>query len=826
MPTTGGGGTKYQAPPPDTDTTNGGGGGTSTAALVCVICGGPHVFFDCCPKKEKVGRILQTAGINYAHTARWWQNASNIHKVKEWRAAHPRQFMQRQRTLRFCGSYRAFGRTYQTDMDLGGDYNIAPEEDYAQILQQMQEGMLQQWQISVVQKVETVELANGEFATIDKWLVGKLVGQSIASRQVTAYQVEFGFAQAWQGRLIVGRHTADLFGFKDAQKQWLDAQTGPTMADIEYADHTNDKTSATTEDGDVPVPSLDTEKQCTPPTINVRRPSNVTAMGTAYVGRHAYKHISAAHWVHEPMLEHSYITSAALARSAPPKNVNSQEHPDEDDLDNDGDDDPMGLMCATLGIDIDVARRMTKGNERSARKKGPTNSKTQSSRPIEMTQPGPETKTHVLGHGESDDEPQWAQQFAADEQNKPVTDQKGIGMMTSFDSDAADASINEIRHPQHCHIRDWLCGSNDDDEDPDGQARTKVVTIPETRVLQARHRMVTLKNQTFIVIPSSEDKIVFGRKGMKTVRAKQDCDPSPLRQSTPAEQQKEVDDSIRDSLEEVKLYVPEITARQMRRLTEIVLGAKKTVWRSKYALDEPAHAHPMEIKLKPGATPPKGGLPRRKFTEEQHAFLRAHLKILEEMGVISKHEGPWACPIVLVLKDDQTWRLCVDPSHLNACTETLIWDMPEPAKETQHKLTGSKYFATMDLIKSFWQFELAESSKHLFSFYAHPHGQYRFERVAMGAKNSSAYVQKTMTGILKNAGLLGKGVEVTTDDIIMHASTIDDLIGIIQATLQTLDEHNLHAHPGKVKFMRKQQYSMACYSLGKESQLIPRGFGD
>ena len=242
----------------------------------------------------------------------------------------------------------------------------------------------------------------------------------------------------------------------------------------------------------------------------------------------------------------------------------------------------------------------------------------------------------------------------------------------------------------------------------------------------------------------------------------------------------------------------------MQRLTEVVMQAKKTVWRSKYALDEPAHAPPMEIKLKPGSEPPRGGLPRRKFTEDQHAFLREHLAMLVKMGVISKHEGPWACPIVLVLKDDQTWRLCVDPSYLNAHTETLIWDMPEAPKEMQKRLQGSKYFATMDLIKSFWQFELHDNSKHLFSFYAHPHGQYRFERVAMGAKNSSAYVQKTMTNIFRNANLYGRGVEVTTDDIIMHAKSIDDLIAIIQATMTALDEHNLHAHPGKVKLMRKQ----------------------
>ena len=242
----------------------------------------------------------------------------------------------------------------------------------------------------------------------------------------------------------------------------------------------------------------------------------------------------------------------------------------------------------------------------------------------------------------------------------------------------------------------------------------------------------------------------------------------------------------------------------MQQLSDMVMTAKTTVWRSKYAIDEPANAHPMEIILKPGAVPPPGGLPRRNFTAQQHEFLREHLPMLVNMKVISKHSGPWVCPIVLVLKDDQTWRLCVDPSHLNMYTQILIWDMPEPHKDVQLRLQGSKYFTVMDLIKSFWQFELAQNSKHLFSFYAYPYGQFKFERVAMGAKNSSAYVQKTMTLILHNAGLLGRGVEVTTDDIIIHAPTIDQLLARLQATLNTLDEHNLHVHPGKVTLMSKE----------------------
>ena len=182
----------------------------AAAAKTCVICGGNHVFFDSCPKKEKVGRILRTANINYAHTARWWKVASNIQKMKDWRAANPRMFMQQQRSLRFCGEFQAFGNTYETDIDLGGDFNIAPEAEYERILQRQRNGETQMQTIRKVNKRETVELANGDHVVIDKWLATKLTGNSITSRHTTVYDVEFGFAQACPGRLIIGPITSVL----------------------------------------------------------------------------------------------------------------------------------------------------------------------------------------------------------------------------------------------------------------------------------------------------------------------------------------------------------------------------------------------------------------------------------------------------------------------------------------------------------------------------------------------------------------------------------------------------------------------------------------
>ena len=268
---------------------NGGGGAQTTTSNTgattsakCVVCTGKHVFFDACPLKEKVGRILQTAGINYSHTSRWWQNAKNLQAVADWRSKNPKQFLQQARELRFCGVFQAFGTTYQTDIDLGGDFNIAPISDYEIILEKIKRNELTG--ITPIRKSEVVELANGDHVLIDKWLEAKLEGESINARHVTAYGTQFGFAQAWPGRLIVGRHTADKFGFKDAQKQWIDARMGPVPSTT---------TTAPIENTPVGIPDIDDTKHMTKPQ---RIPmTNVTATGTAYVGDFAYKHTDASH---------------------------------------------------------------------------------------------------------------------------------------------------------------------------------------------------------------------------------------------------------------------------------------------------------------------------------------------------------------------------------------------------------------------------------------------------------------------------------------------------------------------------------------------------
>ena len=133
------------------------------------------------------------------------------------------------------------------------------------------------------------------------------------------------------------------------------------------------------------------------------------------------------------------------------------------------------------------------------------------------------------------------------------------------------------------------------------------------------------------------------------------------------------------------------------------------IWKGKYDLEQPAAFPPMKIRLKPGATPSKIRRHYR-WTKEQ---LRKLIKKLVDVGVISKVDSEWCCPVVLAVKPDGTWRLCVDPSKLNEATVPMIWEIPEVM---QKQLTGVGWMCKFDFCAMFWQIPLDEESRELFSF--------------------------------------------------------------------------------------------------------------
>ena len=109
--------------------------------------------------------------------------------------------------------------------------------------------------------------------------------------------------------------------------------------------------------------------------------------------------------------------------------------------------------------------------------------------------------------------------------------------------------------------------------------------------------------------------------------------------------------------------------------------------------------------------------------------------------------------------------MCVD-------TKAYRWPLPKIA-ELMPYLSHARVFASFDLLRGFWQFPVETKSSYHWAFVTH-NGQFKFNRVVMGGKNSAAHFQKTMQGVLKN--MLYKKMLVYIDEVLVFGRNFSDLL--------------------------------------------------
>ena len=110
------------------------------------------------------------------------------------------------------------------------------------------------------------------------------------------------------------------------------------------------------------------------------------------------------------------------------------------------------------------------------------------------------------------------------------------------------------------------------------------------------------------------------------------------------------------------------------------------------------------------------------------------IKSLLDAGIISKSDSTWAFPVVMVSKPNGEMRFCIDFRKLNDITLDSSYKLPR-AEDIFSRLSGKKFFSSMDLKTAFWQLPLAKESRHKTAFPTHM-GTFEWNRLPMGAKCS------------------------------------------------------------------------------------------
>ena len=174
--------------------------------------------------------------------------------------------------------------------------------------------------------------------------------------------------------------------------------------------------------------------------------------------------------------------------------------------------------------------------------------------------------------------------------------------------------------------------------------------------------------------------------------------------------------------------------------------------------------------------------------------LKKDITDMMKMGVIRESSSPYASPVVVVKKKDNTNRICVDYRKLNKLT---VFD-PEPMPTAEHlyqKLNGDKYFTRIDLRKGYWQISIPEEDIPKTAFVT-PDGSYEFLKMPFGMINSAATLKRAMKKLLHGLD----NVEFYWDDILVHTRTWEEHIKVLQELFTRLLAAGMTIRPTKCLF--------------------------
>ena len=197
------------------------------------------------------------------------------------------------------------------------------------------------------------------------------------------------------------------------------------------------------------------------------------------------------------------------------------------------------------------------------------------------------------------------------------------------------------------------------------------------------------------------------------------------------------------------------------------------------------------------------------------AFLDQEIDRLLAIGHISEAD-PGECPYssrsVIVRKKDGSFRLCIDYRRLNAQTVKDAYPLPR-IDEILASLEKARCFAALDLLMGYHEVEVEPCDRAKTAFVTHK-GLFVWNVMPFGLTNAPATFQRLMNQVLQ--GLVGDGVLVYLDDVLIFAENYPELLSRMCRVFERLRAAGLKCKPTKCQLcLREIEYLGHVVSEGR-----------
>jgi hypothetical protein len=207
------------------------------------------------------------------------------------------------------------------------------------------------------------------------------------------------------------------------------------------------------------------------------------------------------------------------------------------------------------------------------------------------------------------------------------------------------------------------------------------------------------------------------------------------------------------------------------------------------------------IELLPGAEAFREH-PRRQNPAKREAASQTINDLLDK-GIVENSESPFASGIVLVLKKDGSYRMCIDFRKLNQITKKDAYPIPR-IDDALNQLGEARFFSSLDLTSGFWQVPLREQDKEKTAF-STQEGHFQFTRMPFGLCNATATFQRLMQKVLATVtNKYGNLILCYIDDVLIATRTIEEHLNRIEEVFACIAKAGLKIKAGKCQFFETE----------------------